>query len=260
VDLKVHSKMTLIVRREEDETVLYTHVGTGNYHPGSAKVYTDLAYFSCNETLGNDVNKVFNYLTSGSIPSCSLLSVAPGNLRKDLLMHIDTEIENAEQGKTAEIWAKLNALTDPELIDKLYSASQAGVNIELIVRRQCRLKPGVEGLSENIRVKSIVGRYLEHSRIYCFANGNALPHPKAKVFLSSADWMERNFDDRVEIMIPVTDPIVHQQVLDDVLCKNIEDTDQSWILTPSGEYQRQVAGKLSVQEWFMNSETRSGKS
>ena len=260
VDLKVHSKMTLIVRREADKTVLYTHLGTGNYHPGNAKVYTDLAYFSCDETLSSDTNKVFNYLTSGSFPSCSVLSVAPKNLRRDLIAHIEEETKNAEQGKPAAIWAKLNALTDPAIIDKLYSASQAGVTIELIVRRQCRLKPGVTGLSENIRVKSIVGRYLEHSRIYCFGNGHALPHSGAKVFISSADWMERNFDDRVEIMIPVVDPVVHQQVLDDIMCKNIEDTDQSWILTPTGTYQRELAGKFSVQNWFMDNHTRSGKS
>jgi polyphosphate kinase len=260
VDLKVHCKMTLIVRREEDETELYTHLGTGNYHPGSAKTYTDLAYFSCDKKLTNDVNKVFNYLTSGSFPSCNALSVAPRNLRNDLLTHIEQEIGNALQNRPAAIWAKLNALTDPIIIDKLYAASQAGVNIELVVRRQCRLKPGIPGLSENIRVKSIVGRFLEHSRIYCFANGAALPHAEAKVYISSADWMERNFDDRVEIMIPVNDRIVHQQVLDDVLCKNIEDTDQSWTLASNGSYQRQSASGISVQQQSIDGQTRSGKS
>ena len=174
-------------------------------------------------------------------------------------MHIEQEIENAVQNKPAAIWAKLNALTAPAIIDKLYAASQAGVNIELIVRRQCRLKPGIPGLSENIRVKSIVGRFLEHTRAYCFANGATLPHAKAKVFISSADWMERNFDDRVEIMIPVADPIAHQQVLDDVLCKNIEDTDQSWILTSNGTYKRQSTRGVSVQQWFIDGQTRSGK-
>ena len=260
VDLKVHCKMTLIVRREEDETVLYTHLGTGNYHPGSAKTYTDLAFFSCENKLTNDVNKVFNYLTSGSFPSSNTLSVAPRNLRNDVLVHIEQEIENAQQNRPAAIWAKLNALTDPQVIDKLYAASQAGVKIDLIVRRQCRLKPGIPGLSENIRVKSIVGRFLEHSRIYCFANGAMLPHAGAKVFISSADWMERNFDDRVEIMIPVTDRIVHQQVLEDVMCKNIEDTDQSWFLASNGTYQRQTAKGISVQQWFIDGQTRSGNS
>ena len=258
VNLKVHCKMTLIVRREEDDTVLYTHFGTGNYHPGNARTYTDLSFFTSNQALGNDANKVFNYLTSGSFPSCVALSVAPGNLRQVLMNYIDIEIENAGLGKPAEIWVKLNSLTDPELINKFYEASNSGVKLELVVRRQCRLKPGVQGLSENIRVKSIVGEYLEHSRIYCFANGESLPHRNAKVFISSADGMERNFDDRVEVMIPILDAIVHQQVLEDVLQKNIEDTDQSWLLTAEGIYERQERTGFSVQNWSKENTTRSG--
>jgi len=257
VDLKVHCKMTVIVRREEDETLLYTHFGTGNYHPGNARLYTDLSYFTCNRALGNDANKVFNYLTSGSFPACELLVVAPRDIRRELLQLIDIEIKNAQNGKPAQIMAKLNSLTDPKIINKFYEASTAGVVVELVVRRQCRLRPGLPGLSENISVKSIVGRYLEHSRIYCFANGETLPGRNAKVFISSADWMERNFDDRVEIMIPITDPVVHEQVLDDVMLKNIEDTAQSWRLTPEGSYERMESNGFSVQNWFMENDTRS---
>ena len=258
VDLKVHCKMTLIARREQDDTVFYTHFGTGNYHPVNARTYTDLSYFTFDQTLGNDANKVFNYLTSGSFPDCQALSVAPLGIRRDLLHLIDQEMENAALGKAAQIWAKLNAITDPEIIDKLYDASNAGVKIDLIVRRQCCLKPGVPGLSENIRVKSIVGRYLEHSRIYCFANGQSLPHQHALVYISSADWMERNFDDRVEIMVPISESFSHQQVLEDVVQKNIEDLDQSWILTPDGTYRRQEQTGFSVQNWHMENASRSG--
>lgn len=259
VDLKVHCKMTLVVRREEDATVLYTHFGTGNYHPENARLYTDLSYFTSNKKLCSDANKVFNYLTSGSFPTCELLSVAPGNIREDLIQLVDVEIENAKNGLPAHIWVKLNSFTDPQLINKFYEASCAGVTINMVVRRQCRLKPGVPGLSENISVKSIVGRYLEHSRIYCFANGHPLPGPKASVFISSADWMERNFDDRVEIMIPITDPVVHQQVLDDVMLKNIEDSDQSWLLTSTGEYERVDDTGFSVQNWLMENDSRSSQ-
>ncbi len=259
VDLKVHCKMTLVVRREEDATVLYTHFGTGNYHPENARLYTDLSYFTSNKKLGSDANKVFNYLTSGSFPTCKLLSVAPGNIREELIQLVNVEIENAKNGVPAHIWAKLNSFTDPQLINKFYEASCAGVTINMVVRRQCRLKPGVPGLSENISVKSIVGRYLEHSRIYCFASGHPLPGPDASIFISSADWMERNFDDRVEIMIPITDPVVHQQVLDDVMLKNIEDSDQSWLLTSTGEYERVEGTGFSVQNWLMENDSRSSQ-
>ncbi len=258
VDLKVHCKMTLIIRREDDETLLYSHFGTGNYHPGNARLYTDLSYFTCDKTLGNDANKVFNYLTSGSFPNCEKLSVAPRNIRKELLRLIDAEIENAKNGIPAQVMAKLNSLTDPEIINKFYEASSHGVTIDLVIRRQCRLKPGLPGRSENITVKSIVGRYLEHSRIYCFANGETLPGRNAKVFIASADWMERNFDDRVEIMIPITDPVVHLQVLEDVMLKNIEDAGQSWQLTSRGQYERMESNGFSVQNWLMENESRSG--
>lgn len=257
VDLKVHCKMTLIVRREDDETVLYSHFGTGNYHPGNARVYTDLSLFTANRKMGNDANKIFGYLTSGSLPDCEHLSVAPNNIRQDIINLIETEIENSKNGKPAEVWAKLNSLTDPALIDKFYEASNQGVKVSLVVRRQCRLRPGVSGLSENITVKSIVGRYLEHSRIYCFANGESLPNPGAKVFLASADWMERNFDDRVEIMAPIIDPTVHDQVLHDVMQKNLEDTAQSWQLTADGKYVRHEKSDFSVQEWLMVNHSRS---
>ncbi len=257
VDLKVHCKMTLIVRREDDETTLYSHFGTGNYHPGNARVYTDLSLFTANKKMGSDANKVFGYLTSGSLPDCEHLSVAPKNIRQDIIDLIDTEIANSINGKPAEVWAKLNSLTDPTLIDKFYEASNQGVKVHLVVRRQCRLRPGVAGLSENITVKSIVGRYLEHSRIYCFANGQSLPHAGAKVYLASADWMERNFDDRVEIMAPIIDPTVHEQVLHDVMQKNLEDTAQSWELTADGKYVRYPTSNFSVQEWLMTTNSRS---
>lgn len=257
VDLKVHCKMTLVVRNEEDGDALYTHFGTGNYHPGTAKIYTDLSYFTRNNQLGNDANKVFNYLASESIPNCEQLSVAPVSLRSSLYSLIEAEIKNSEQGLPSGIWAKVNSLTDPELIDKLYEASNAGVNIELVVRRHCRLKPGIPGLSENIQVRSIVGRFLEHSRVYCFANGHSLPHSESLVYLSSADWMERNLNERVEVMVPLNDPLIHQQVLEDVMLKNIEDTDQSWILGSNGRYKRAESTGVSVQNWSINNPTRS---
>ncbi len=259
VDLKVHCKLTLVVRREDDESRRYAHIGTGNYHPVNARIYTDLAWFTCDEAITGDVNRVFNYLTSGYPPGCRELVVAPADLRKELLNLIDAEIGAAGNGEPTGIWAKLNALTDPELITKLYEASEAGVPVELVVRRQCRLKPGVRGLSGNIRVKSIVGRFLEHSRIYCFANGHPLPHDRNHVYIASADWMERNFDDRVEIMAPVRDPVVKQQILLDIMQGNLKDTEQSWFLDAEGGYRRLKGDGHSVQDWLMRNYSRSGK-
>ena len=259
VDLKVHTKMTLIVRHEEDETVLYSHIGTGNYHPGNARMYTDLSLMSACPTLGADTNKVFNYLTSESVPACERIVVAPADLRDRIMDEIDIEIDNARNGLPAQVWAKVNSLTDPMLIEKLYEASKAGVQIDLVVRRHCRLRPGIPGLSDNIRVKSIVGRFLEHSRVYCFAHGRELPHDDAALYIASADWMERNFDDRVEIMVPVEDPEVRKQVIYDLLQRNLEDEAQSWHLQTDATYARPTNEGFSVQEWYMQEETRSGK-
>ena len=259
VGLKVHCKMTLVVRREGDDSVIYTHLGTGNYHPRNARSYTDLALFTNDPALGRDVNNVFNYLTSGNLMACQQLTVSPGSLRPNIMALIDREIENSQAGRAAEIWVKLNSLTDPEIIDKLYEASNKGVKIDLTVRRHCCLRPGVAGLSENITVRSIVGRFLEHSRIYCFANGHALPHPKALVFLSSADWMKRNLDERVEVMVPILDAIIHRQILDEVMVANTRDTMQSWILSVDGTYERSPDGDFSAQQWLIENPGISGR-
>lgn len=258
--LKIHCKATIVVRREGDQTVTYSHYGTGNYHPGNAKIYTDLSYFTCNKELGRDGIALFNYLTSGADPhGIEKLIIAPKMLRNGVLALIDTEIEFAKSGSPTSIWIKLNSLTDPEIIEKLYEASQAGVKIELIVRRHCSLRPGVKGLSENIRVRSIVGRFLEHSRIYCFGNGAALPSTDAKVFLGSADWMERNFDDRVELLVPIENSTVHRQILDQIMVANVIDTKQSWILLSNGQYKRQiVANPFCSQTYFQNTDSFSG--
>jgi len=258
--LKIHCKATIVVRREGDLTITYSHFGTGNYHPGNAKIYTDLSYFTCNKALGKDGVSLFNYLTSGAAPhGVEKLIIAPKMLRKGVLDLIEAEIDFASSGIPASIWVKLNSLTDPEIIEKLYDASQAGVKIELIVRRHCSLRPGIKGLSDNIRVRSIVGRFLEHSRIYCFGNGAALPSTKAKVFLGSADWMERNFDDRVELMVPIENSTVHRQILDQIMVANIIDVKQSWILLGNGEYKRQIAtNPFCSQTYFQKTDSFSG--
>lgn len=259
--LKVHCKATSVIRREGDHTSTYTHYGTGNYHPGNAKVYTDLSFFTCNTPLSHDATALFNFLTSGSGPhGAKHLMIAPKTLRTEVFRLIDKEIEFALAGKASSIWIKVNSLTDPDVIDRLYKASQAGVMISLIVRRHCRLRPGIPGLSENIEVRSIVGRFLEHSRIYCFGNGNPLPSDDAKVFIGSADWMERNFDDRVEVILPVFEPTVKKQVLDQIMVANIKDDLQSWRLSADGEYQRltPVGDGFSSQKYFLDNPNLSG--
>ena len=258
--LKVHCKATSVVRREGASTCLYSHFCTGNYHPGNAKTYTDLSFFTCDPALGKDAIGLFNYLTSSAVPhNIQKLTIAPRTLRSTVTALIEKEISFAQQGLPAAIWVKLNSLTDPKIIDLLYQGSQAGVKIELVVRRHCRLRPGIEGLSENIHVKSIVGRFLEHSRIYCFGNGAEMPSSKASVFIGSADWMERNFDDRVEIMVPIEDPTVHRQVLEQIMVANIKDTTQSWDLTLEGIYERTSSEeKFSCQEYFLDNDSHSG--